>query len=412
MGIMEQNWEDNSMISEQYKSMLGGKSVIRELSEFAAARGKEIGYENVFDYSLGNPSVPVPHTFTDTLIKLLKEKDPMELHGYSPSLGIASVKEKIADSLNRRFSMNYKPEHIFPTSGAAAALAHAFRAVTAPGDEILTFAPFFPEYHPYVDLTGAKLKVVPADTNNFQINFAAMEELLTSKVTAVLINTPNNPTGVVYSEETLKKLACVLTEKAEQFGHDIFLISDEPYREIVFEEKKAPYVSQYYPNTIVCYSFSKSLSLPGERIGYVAVNPECREAETIVQMCGQISRGIGHNCPSSLIQLGVAEVLDETSDLQVYEVNRNLIYDCLIRLGFTCVKPDGTFYIFPKALEEDAKEFCKKALDYDLILVPGDSFGCPGYFRMAYCIETEKVMRSLIMLEKFVREVYGVKESV
>lgn len=395
------------MISETYKAMLQQKSVIRNLAEAAGERAKVIGAANVFDYSLGNPSVPAPQKFTDVMIRLLQEKNPMELHGYSPTLGIPSVKAKIAESLNRRFDMNYGPEHIFPTSAAAAALAHAFRAVTQPGDEILTFAPFFPEYNPYVNLTGAKLKVVPADTTSFQINFEAFEEMLTEKVTAILVNTPNNPSGAVYSAETLTKLADILRKKSAQYGHDIFLISDEPYREIVFDGKKQPYVSKFYANTIACYSFSKALSLPGERIGYLAVNPACPDAATIVNMCGQISRGIGHNCPTSLLQLAVAEVLDETSDFSVYEKNRNLIYDCLVDIGFDVVKPEGTFYIFPKALEEDAVAFSQKALAYDLVLVPADSFGCPGYFRMAYCIDTEKVERSLPVLRKFAHEVYG-----
>ena len=395
------------MVSEQYKAMLSGKSVIRTLSEFAAKRGEEIGYENVFDYSLGNPSVPVPQEFTDCMIEMLQNDNPMELHGYSPSLGIPSVRAKIAQSLNERFGMNYGPEHIFMASGAAGALAHAYRAVTQPGDEILTFAPYFPEYNPYVNLTGAVLKIVPADTDSFQINFEAFEEMLNEKVMAVLINSPNNPSGVVYSEETIEHLAGILREKEKEFGHDIFIISDEPYREIAFAGVKVPYVSGYYDNTISCYSYSKSLSLPGERIGYVAVNPACRDAETIVNMCGQISRGIGHNCPPSIIQLAVSRVLDKTADLSVYETNRNLLYDCLTELGFTCVKPGGTFYIFPKALEEDAGIFCQKALKYDLILVPGDTFGCPGYFRMAYCIDTEKVERSLPALRKFVKEEYG-----
>ena len=395
------------MVSEQYNAMLSGKSVIRTLSEFAAKRGEEIGYENVFDYSLGNPSVPVPQEFTDCMIEMLQNDNPMELHGYSPSLGIPSVRAKIAQSLNERFGMNYGPEHIFMASGAAGALAHAYRAVTQPGDEILTFAPYFPEYNPYVNLTGAVLKIVPADTDSFQINFEAFEEMLNEKVMAVLINSPNNPSGVVYSEETIEHLAGILREKEKEYGHDIFIISDEPYREIAFAGVKVPYVSGYYDNTISCYSYSKSLSLPGERIGYVAVNPACRDAETIVNMCGQISRGIGHNCPPSIIQLAVSRVLDKTADLSVYETNRNLLYDCLTELGFTCVKPGGTFYIFPKALEEDAGIFCQKALKYDLILVPGDTFGCPGYFRMAYCIDTEKVERSLPALRKFVKEEYG-----
>ncbi|MCM1326767.1 MAG: pyridoxal phosphate-dependent aminotransferase [Bacteroidales bacterium] len=395
------------MLVQKYKDMLSGKSVIRQLAEFAAARGQEIGYENVFDYSLGNPSVPVPQEFTEEMIRLLSEEESVALHGYSPNLGITGVRETVAASLQKRFGLPYQKEHIFMASGAAGALAHAFRLVTQPGDEILTFAPFFPEYHPYVDLTGAVLKVVPPDTQNFQINFEAFEEMLTDKVMAVLINTPNNPSGVVYSAETLQKLANLLRQKSGQYGHNIYLISDEPYREIIFEGVDAPCVSSFYDDTIMCYSFSKSLSLPGERIGYVAVNPACKDAEDMIQMCVQISRGIGHNCPPSIIQLAVAKVIDRTADLSVYETNMNILYQELVNLGFTCVKPGGTFYIFPKALEEDAKAFCQKALKYDLILVPGDTFGAPGYFRMAYCIDTEKVQRSLESLRKFVKEVYG-----
>ena len=394
------------MVVQKYKDMLSGKSVIRQLSEFATERGHEIGYENVFDYSLGNPSVPAPQEFTDAMIGLLQEKNPMELHGYSPSLGITSVREAIASSLEKRFGIPYKKEHIFMTSAAAGALAHAFRLVTEPGDEILTFAPFFPEYHPYVDLTGAVLKVVPPNTETFQINFEAFEELLTEKVKAILVNTPNNPSGVVYSTATIQRLADILHEKSAKYGHDIYLISDEPYREIVFEGVDAPCVSKFYDNTIMCYSFSKSLSLPGERIGYLAVNPACPDAELMVNMCGQISRGIGHNCPPSIIQLAVTKVLDKTADTKVYETNMNIIYKELTDLGFTCVKPGGTFYIFPKALEEDSIAFCKKALKYDLILVPADTFGAPGFFRMAYCIATEKVERSLEALRRFVNTEY------
>ncbi len=395
------------MLVQKYKDMLSGKSVIRQFSEFAAARGAEIGYENVFDYSLGNPSVPAPRAFTDKMIHLLATREPVELHGYSPSLGITQVREAVARSLEKRFGIDYRKEHIFMTSGAAGALAHAIRLVAQPGDEILTFAPFFPEYHPYVDLTGAVLKVVPPDTERFQINFEAFEELLGEKTAAVLINTPNNPSGVVYSTATLERLTDILKEKQKEYGHEIYLISDEPYREIVFEGEDAPCVSWFYDNTIMCYSFSKSLSLPGERIGYIAVNPQCSEAETMIQMCGQISRGIGHNCPPSIIQLAVAQVLDETADLKVYERNMNILYKELTELGFTCVKPGGTFYIFPRALEEDAVAFCQKALKYDLILVPGDTFGAPGYFRMAYCMETEKVQRSLPALRRFAAEEYG-----
>ncbi len=395
------------MINQAYKQMLQGKSVIRQLSEFATARGKEIGYENVFDYSLGNPSVPVPKEFNDGLIEMIGSKSSMELHGYSPSVGIPSVKDAIAESLNKRFGMNYTGNHIFPTTGAAGAIAHAVRCVTEPGDEVITFAPFFPEYFPYINGTGACLKVVPANTKDFQINFEKLDEMFNEKVAAVLVNTPNNPSGVVYSAETLTCLADYLNKKQEEYGHDIFLISDEPYREIVFDGIDAPYVSKFYDNTLSCYSYSKSLSLPGERIGYVAANPKCTDAELISAICAQISRGTGHNCPSSMMQYGVANVLDMTSDMAVYEKNMNILYDELTALGFEVVRPGGTFYIFPKALEDDAVAFCNKAKEYDLILVPSDSFGVPGYFRMAYCIDTEKVERSIPMLRKFVKECYG-----
>ena len=395
------------MINEQYKAMLQGKSVIRQLSEFATERGKEIGYENVFDYSLGNPSVAVPKEFNDGLKEMIDSMTTMQLHGYSPSVGIASVKDAIAESLNERFGMDYKGIHIFPTSGAAGAIAHAVRCVTKPGDEVITFAPYFPEYNPYINTSGAVLKVVPANTKDFQINFEAFDEIMNPNVAAVLINTPNNPSGVVYSTETIKKLASYLNEKQKEYGHDIFLLSDEPYREIIFDGVDSPYVSKFYDNTLSCYSYSKSLSIPGERIGYVAVNPRCTDADILSVIMSQISRGIGHNCPSSMMQLGIAKVLNMTSDMSVYEKNMNLLYNELTSLGFEVVKPGGTFYIFPKALEEDSVAFCNKAKKYDLILVPADSFGAPGYFRMAYCIDTEKVERSLPALRKFVKECYG-----
>ncbi len=398
--------KEEYMINRQYKEMLGAKSVIRELSEYATARGNEIGYENVFDFSLGNPSVEVPGEFTDEMIRLLNEEDTMTLHGYTPSLGNPLYKEEIAKSLNERFGMNYKAEHIFPTTGAAGAIAHAVRAVTEPGDEVIVFAPFFPEYRPYITGAGLKLTVVPADTDSFQINFDAFLECLNEKVMAVLINTPNNPSGIAYSTDTLNRLSSILKEKSAEYGHTIFLISDEPYREIVFKGADSPYVSGFYDNTLSCYSFSKSLSLPGERIGYVAVNPACEGADLIVPMCGQISRGTGHNCPPSIIQQAVAKVCSLTADLSVYETNMNIIYDTLTELGFSVIKPGGTFYIMPKALEESSIEFCKKAKDYDLIFVPTDGFGAPGFFRMAYCIDTEKVQRAMVRLEQFVNEVY------
>ena len=394
------------MINQKFLGMLSNKSVIRELSEYATARGKEIGYENVFDFSLGNPSVPAPQSFTDAAIRLLREKEPLALHGYSPSLGLPDVKKTIAESLNRRFGMNYQDIHIFPTSGAAGAIAHAVRAVASIDEEIIVIAPFFSEYVPYIE-TCAKVRIVPADFEAFQINFEALRETLNENTAAILINSPNNPSGVVYSEETLTRLAAMLDEASEKYGHRIFLISDEPYREIAFDGKQVPYTAKFYDHTLTCYSFSKSLSVPGERIGYVAVNPACEQADKIVPMCGQISRGIGHNCPSSLIQMAVAEAIDDTSDLSVYEKNMNLLYDAFTDLGFSVIRPGGTFYIMPKALEEDAVAFCKKALKYDLIFVPGDGFRAPGYFRVAYCIDTEKVERAIPVLRRFVQEEYG-----
>lgn len=392
------------MISKKYSAMLNNTSIIREFAQYASKRAAEIGAENVFNYTIGNPSVPTTDDFNKGLIDLIQNEDSLALHGYSPTLTIYSVRKAVADSLNRRFGMEYVPEDIFMTSGAAGALAHAIRCVTEPGDEVITFAPYFPEYVPYVDGTGAVLKVVPADITSFQINFDAFLEMMNPNVQAILINSPNNPSGIVYSTETITHLAQILTEKQEEYGHDIYLISDEPYREIVFEGTDSPFISKFYDNTICCYSFSKSLSLPGERIGYVAVNPKCKDAELIINMCGQVSRFTGHNCPSSLIQLGVARVLDETSDLSIYEKNKNILYKELTAMGYECVEPGGTFYMFPKTPIADANEFCNMtAHELDLILVPGDSFMCPGHMRLAYCTTTDMVERSLPLFEKAIK---------
>ena len=398
------------MIAQAYKEMLGAKSVIREISEWSTARGAEIGYDNVFDYSLGNPSVPCPASFTAACRDLLEHTDPVALHGYTPTLTLPEVRAAVAESLNRRFGMDYTAAHIFMTSGAAGALAHALRCVGVPGQNIVTFAPFFPEYKPYAEGAGLALRVAPPRTEDFQPDLDALDALVDENTAAVLINSPNNPSGVAYSAETLARLAQKLTAASRVYGHHIFLISDEPYREIAFGGAAVPYPAKFYDDTLTCYSFSKSLSVPGERIGYLAANPRCEDAALIVPMCGQISRGTGHNCPSGLFQRAVARCIDDTSDLSVYETNMELLYAELKRLGFTVQKPDGTFYIFPKALEADANAFCRKAMRYDLALVPGDTFGCPGYFRMAYCIETEKVRRSFAALERFVREEYGVEK--
>ena len=397
------------MINETYKSMLSGKSVIRELNEYAndITRHPHLKPEDMFDYSLGNPSVPVPGAFNARIKALLDSGDPMLVHGYSPSLGIPAAREKIAASLNRRFGMRYTMDDIFMTSGAAGALAHAFRLVTQPGDEILTFAPFFPEYRPYTAGAGLTLRVVPADTQTFQINFDAFERMLTPAVQAVLINTPNNPSGAVYSAETLRRMAALLLQKEKAFGHDIWLISDEPYREIAFDGREVPYASRFYPRTISCYSFSKSLSDSRRAHRLCGREPGKRRFRACWSTCAarfRAASAITARPRSS--SLAAADCCDLTSDLSVYETNMNLLYDALTALGFDVVRPGGTFYLFPKALESDAAAFSRKALPYGLILVPSDSFGLPGYFRIAFCTDTEKVVRSIDAFKAFVKAEY------
>ena len=389
------------MINAFYREMTGKESVIRQFFDYSRKRAAEMGPDSVLNFSIGNPSVPAPESATRAMQTLLEKEDPVTLHGYSPTLGQPTTKAAIAASLNRRFGMDYTAEHIFPTSGAAGALSHALRAVTKPGDTVIAFAPYFPEYIPYVTGTGAKLVVVPADVTSFQINFEKLEELFTSDVSAILINSPNNPSGIVYTTATIEKLAALMLRKQEEFGQEIFLITDEPYREIVFEGTDSPFISKFYDNSICCYSFSKSLSLPGERIGYLAVNPKAVDAAKIVPMCGQISRFTGHNCPSALMQRAIEPVLDETSDLSIYETNAKLLYAALTRIGYSVVKPGGTFYMFPKAPIDDANEFCwTAAKELGLIIVPGDSFECPGHFRISYCVPTEQIERAIPLFEE------------
>ena len=395
------------MINEHMMDLGSRRSTIRELFEYGNSRAAIVGRENVFDFSIGNPNVPAPEAVRQA-IYAEAAGDPVALHGYTSAQGAADVRGALADSLNKRFGTDYTGDSLYLTAGAAAALSCAFKAIVCEGDEIVVFAPYFPEYKMFIESgAGAKCVIVPPSIADFQIDFGALEQRLNEHTKAVVVNSPNNPSGAVYSEQTIKRLADMLRGKEKEYGHPIYLISDEPYREIVYDGVQVPFVPHFYDDTIICYSYSKSLSLPGERIGYVAVNPRATDAKLIVPMCGQISRGTGHNCPSSTAQLAVAKVVDETSDLSVYETNMNLLYDALTRLGFDVVRPGGTFYIFPKALEEDANAFCMKAKDYDLILVPSDSFGVPGYFRMAYCIDTEKVKRSIPVFEKFAHEVYG-----
>jgi len=394
------------MLSQKMLELGTNRSVIRDLFEYAKERKAQIGEDKVFDFSIGNPSVPAPPCVQQAVEELIREGDPVLLHGYTSAQGDAGLRQAIADYVNGQHGTALTADNFYITVGAAASLSITLKALAEEGDEFITFAPFFPEYRVFVENTGSRLVVVNSDPKDFQIDQRAFEAAVTDHTKGVILNSPNNPSGVAYSAATLRKLADLLREKSAEYGHTIYLISDEPYREIVFSGVEAPCVSAFYDDTIMCYSFSKSLSIPGERIGYVAVNPRCRDAETMVNMCGQISRGTGHNCPPSIIQFAVAKVLDKTADLSVYETNMEILYKELVDLGFTCVKPGGTFYIFPKALEEDAKAFCRKALAYDLVLVPGDTFGAPGYFRMAYCIATEKVERSLKALRRFVEETY------
>lgn len=392
------------MINTIYTSMLSEKDVIFEIFQYAQEKAKIVGADQIYDFSLGNPSVPAPSIVNTTITEHVRQLDPLSLHGYSPGMGIPEARAAIAKDLNQKYGCHYKPDHIFMAIGAAGALAHAFRAVNNPGDEIVTFAPCFSEYKPYTAGAALQLSIVPADIDSFQINFDAFRTMLRPSVTSVLINSPNNPSGIVYSTKTIKKLADILTEKSKEFGHPIYLISDEPYRDIVFTGTDSPYIANYYKNTLTCYSFSKSLSLPGERIGYLAVNPECEGAETILAVCPQISRTIGHNGPASLMQRTIASVCAETSDLSVYEENKNILYEALHSYGYQCVEPGGTFYMFPRSLEPDSCAFCQKAREKNLMLVPGDIFGCPGHFRIACCVPTERIKKALPVFEELAAE--------
>ena len=392
------------MVSQRMKELGTARSVIRELFEYGKVRAAEVGAENVFDFSLGNPSVPAPAAVNETAIRLLQEQ-PDLIHAYTSAQGAADARERFAASLNRRFGTGYTPDRLYLTVGAAASLCCVFNGLTCPGDEFVVFAPYFTEYKVFIEGAGARMTLIPPEIEGFQIDFETFERAINEHTKGVVINTPNNPSGVVYSRATLERLAAVLTEKSEQYGHPIYLISDEPYREILYPGADCPYTASLYDNTITCYSFSKSLSLPGERIGYLAVCPKAEEAERIIELCPQISRTIGHNGAATLMQHTVARCLEETSDLTVYQRNRNRLYQALTEYGYSCVKPDGTFYLFPRSLEDDAYAFCARAQELDLLFVPGDVFGCPGHFRIAYCVPEEKVIRALPRLKQLA-EIY------
>ena len=379
------------MINEKMLKLGTKRSIIREIFEYGKTRKAEVGEENVFDFTLGNPSIPAPKEVNEAIIKNIKRKD---VHGYTSAVGDNTVRKNIADDLNKRFNTNFKFNNLFITYGAASALCSTLRALLNEGEEVITFAPFFTEYTVFTEAQGGKLVVVPANLDTFQINFDKLLELINGKTKAIIINSPNNPSGVVYSEDTIKKLAKILEEKEKEFNHEIYLITDEPYREIAYGIT-VPFVTKYYKNTIVCYSYSKSLSLPGERIGYVLVPDEVSDSKNVYAAVAGAARALGHVCAPSLAQFVIGDCASLTSDLKAYEENRNLIYNGLKDLGYECVKPDGAFYLFVKALEPDAYEFYKKAMKYDILVVPSDDFGVKGYVRIAYCVSKETIINSL-----------------
>ncbi len=390
------------MVSAKMYELGTKKSTIRTIFEFGRKRAAEVGEENIFDFSLGNPNVPTPDFVRDAAIEILKTFEPSAVHGYTVAPGNPNVRETLAASINQRFGTNFAGKNIFVTSGAAAAITICFKALAEAGDEFITFAPYFPEYKVFVESVGAKLKVVKPRPEDWQIDFDDFQKLLSDKTKAVIINSPNNPSGAVYSRETIKKL----TEILEAQGREIFLICDEPYRELAYGVE-VPWVTSFYKNTLVCYSYSKSFSLPGERIGYIVVPDEVADFEKIFGAVAGAARVLTHVNAPSLWQLVVAKCAGKSVDITPYERNGKILYDGLIAAGFECVKPQGAFYLFPKALEADDYAFCERAKKFDLLLVPGADFGAPGYFRAAYCIKTETIERSLPLFKKLAEEYRG-----
>ncbi|MBR7132486.1 MAG: pyridoxal phosphate-dependent aminotransferase [Clostridia bacterium] len=392
------------MISEKMTQLGKKRSVIRELFEYGNMRKAQIGAENVFDFSLGNPSIPAPEIVTETMLRLIKEKDTVALHGYTSAQGALPVRQAISDDIINRFSAEANPNLIYMTCGAAASLTISLHALINQGDEVIVLAPFFPEYRVFAEKAGAILKIVKCREADFQIDFEALGKAINSKTKAIIVNSPNNPSGVVLSEASIRGLAELLTAKSKEFGNDIYIIADEPYRELVYGDVSVPYIPNYYDNTIVCYSFSKSLSLPGERIGYIFVSPKVCDCETVyAAVCGA-GRALGFVCAPSLLQYTVAEVLGKTSDIAVYEKNRNILYEALTDYGYTVARPDGAFYLFMKSPESDAGAFCERAKKYEILIVPGDDFGYEGYVRICYCVSTEMILKSLEGFKKLYEE--------
>lgn len=377
------------------------RSVIRDLFEYGKQRSAIVGAENVYDFSLGNPTVPAPDCVNDTIRELTQTLDCITLHGYTSAQGDVEMRSAVAEYLNKTYDTNFKADNFYVTMGAAASLSICFKALTTgPEDEIIAIAPFFPEYRVFIEAAGAKCVVVPPETTNFQINFEELEKLITGNTKAVVINSPNNPSGAVYSLDTIQRLAELMERKQQEFDHPIFIIADEPYREIAYDGVEVPFVTKYYDNTLVCYSYSKSLSLPGERIGWVLVPEEAHESKQLYAACAGAGRALGYVCAPSMMQKVIAKCVGQTGDVNLYKKNRDLLYEGLTRIGYNCYKPDGAFYMFVQALEPDDEAFCNKAKEEDLLIVPAAGFGCPGYVRISYCVDEQMIERSFAAFQK------------
>ncbi len=395
------------MIAEKMKNMVANSSAIRAMFEEGNRLAKIYGAENVYDFSLGNPNVPAPEAVKRAIFELLEEEDAVVLHGYTNSnCGYADVRKAVADSLNERFGTKFEGKNIVMTVGAAGGLNVILKSLINPGDEVIAFAPYFGEYRSYTNNYDGVLVEISPNTVDFQPKLDEFEQKITPKTKAVIVNTPNNPTGVVYSEETIKKLAAIMEEKQKEFDTDIFLISDEPYRELVYDGAEVPYLTKYYANTIVGYSFSKSLSLPGERIGYLVIPDEVTDSEEVLAAANVATRILGFVNAPTLQQKVVARCLNEKTDISYYDRNRETLYQGLKSCGFSCIKPEGAFYLFVKSPVADEKEFCAAAKKYNLLIVPGSSFACPGYVRLAYCVSYETIVNSLPKFRKLAKEYF------
>lgn len=392
------------MIAESMIGLVNNNSVIREMFEEGKRLAKIYGEENVFDFSLGNPNVPAPKSFEDAVKNILDEEPSVFVHGYMSNAGYEDVRETVADSLNERFGTHFDLTNIIMTVGAAGGMNVVFRAMLNPGDEVITFSPYFLEYNNYVANYNGRLIALEPNTTDFQANIEDLERKITPKTKALIINNPNNPTGVVYSEATIRKIASILEQKQKEFGTQIFIISDEPYRELAYDGVEVPFITKYYNNTIVGYSFSKSLSLPGERIGYLVIPDEADDAEQMKTALSIATRVLGFVNAPSLMQRAVARCINEKCDVASYDRNRKALYDGLVKLGFECVEPQGAFYLFVKSPVSDEKVFCEAAKKYNILFVPGSSFKCPGYVRIAYCVAYDTIINSLPKFEQLAKE--------